>query len=471
MIILLIFVLFFILLCVQAARFRPPATPTPAADAIPVDGEQAVSHLQAAIRCRTVSEESLRVEAEFEKFRSLLPEFYPRLFSTGNVERIDRTGLLIRIPGRESRSPAVFLGHYDVVPAEVTGWEKPPFAAVLEDGVLWGRGALDMKNQLISMLEAAELLLTQGFTPKNDIYFALSGEEEVMGPSARSIMERFRERGITPAFVLDEGGDIMDGFFPGTDVPCAMVGIGEKGAANLRFRVTGPGGHASTPPKNSPLHRLCRAMTRIEKHPFPRKPGRALEEMVNTMGPYCKFSTRLLLSNRKLLWPFYLRWLRKQGGMIDAAARTTFALTKAQGSQAGNVIPSEAEMFANLRLMYGWTQESVVAHLHRIIRDDAVEIIPEKGTDPAPDSELGEPFDRLKAAINATWPQAVVSPYLMVACTDARHWREICPHVYRFSAKYVTGEEKSTVHGNNERIRTINTENAVKFFFRLMREC
>lgn len=328
-----------------------------------------------------------------------------------------------------------------------------------------------MKNQLISMLEAAELLLSQGFVPKNDIYFALSGEEEIMGPSARSIMERFRERGITPAFVLDEGGDIMDGFFPGTDVPCAMVGIGEKGAANLRFRVKGPGGHASVPQKNSPLIRLCRAMTRIENHPFPRKPGRALEEMVNTMGPYCSFSTRLLLANRRLLWPLYLRWLRKQGGMLDAAARTTFALTKAQGSPAGNVIPPEAEMFANLRLMYGWTQESVMAHLHKIIRDDAVEILPEKGTDPAQDSELGEPFDRLKAAIHATWPQAVVSPYLMVACTDSRHWREICPHVYRFSAKYVTGAEKSTVHGNNERIRIENTENAVKFFFRLMREC
>lgn len=471
MIILLIFVLFFMLLCVRAARFRPPAAPVPVEDDVPVDGEHAVSHLQAAIRCRTVSEENLREEAEFEKFRSLLPEFYPRLFSTGDVERIDRTGLLIQLPGAAPGAPAVFLGHYDVVPAEEASWEKPPFDAVLEDGVLWGRGALDMKNQLISMLEAAELLLTQGFTPKHDIYFALSGEEEVMGPSARSIMERFRERGITPAFVLDEGGDIMDGFFPGTDVPCAMVGIGEKGAANLRFRVTGPGGHASTPPKDSPLQRLCRAMTRIEKHPFPRKPGKALEEMVDTMGPYCKFSTRLLLSNRKLLWPFYLQWLRKQGGMIDAAARTTFALTKAQGSQAGNVIPAEAEMFANLRLMYGWTQESVVKYLHKIIGDDRVEIIPEKGTDPAPDSELGEPFDRLKAAINATWPQAVVSPYLMVACTDSRHWREICPHVYRFSAKYVTRAEKSTVHGNNERIRIENTENAVKFFFRLMREC
>ena len=292
-----------------------------------------------------------------------------------------------------------------------------------------------------------------------------------MGPSARTMMETLLHRGITPAFVLDEGGDIIDGFFPGTDVPCAMVGIGEKGVSNLHFRVQGPGGHASVPQKNSPLARLCRAMTRIEKHPFPLRPGKALNEMVDTMGRYCKFSTRLLLANRDVLWPLYHRWLRKQGGMIEAAARTTFALTKAQGSQAGNVVPTEAEMFANLRLMPGDTQESVIHRLNTIIRDKNVEIIPDRGTAPAQDSELGPEFNRLKAAIETTWPQAVVSPYLMVACTDSRHWREICPHVYRFSAKYVTGAEKATVHGNNERIRIENTENAVKFFFRLMREC
>ena len=470
LIIFAIVVLFFILF-LRALLFRPPEKASIAPEEIPVDRDRAVSHLQAMLRCRTVSEEQLREEAEFEKFRSLLPEFYPRLFAAAQVQRVDRTGVLIHLPGKQPGDPAVFLGHYDVVPADEAAWEKPPFDGVLEHGVLWGRGALDMKNQLCAMLEAAETLLEHGFTPKHDIYFALSGEEEVMGPSARSVMELFREKGITPAFVLDEGGDIMDGFFPGTQVPCAMVGIGEKGAANLHFKVKGPGGHASVPRKNTPLVRLCRAMVRIERRPFPLKPGKALEEMVDTMGRYCRFSTRFLLANRDLLRPLYRRWLKKQGGMLEAAARTTFALTRAQGSQAGNVVPTEAEMFANLRLMYGDTQESVVRRLRGIIRDPQVEILPDRGTDPAQDSALGEPFARLKNAIEATWPKAVVSPYLMVACTDSRHWREICPHVYRFSAKYVTGKEKATVHGNNERIRIENTENAVKFFFRLMREC
>lgn len=472
----MIFLLFALLavlgvMLLRAYRFRPPkASPVPPED-IPVDVSRAVSHLQAMLRCRTVSAPEFRDEEEFRKFRALLPEFYPRLFATAQVARVDTTGVLIHLPGKTPGAPVVFLAHYDVVPAQQELWDKPPFDGILEDGVLWGRGALDMKNQLCTMLEAAETLLEQGFVPEHDLYFALSGEEEIMGSSARSIMELFRSRGITPAFVLDEGGDIMDGFFPGTHVPCAMVGIGEKGAANLTFRVRDTGGHASVPRKNSPLIRLCRAMLRIERHPFPRKPGRALDEMVEVMGRYCPFPARFLLSNRRVLRPFYYRWLRKNGGMIDAAARTTFALTQAQGSGASNVIPAEATMTANMRLMYGWSRARTEKRLRQIVADPGVEILFQSGTEPAEDSLLGEPYEKLKVAIEATWPQAVVSPYLMVACTDSRHWREICPHVYRFSAKYVTGEEKSTVHGNNERIRIENTENAVKFFIRLMREC
>ena len=456
---------------VRAALFQPPKRET-AADIEPaVDRDKAVAHLQEMIRCRTISTPELRQEEEFEKFRALLPEFYPTLWKIATVERVDTTGILIHIPGKAPGNPAVMLSHYDVVPAQEDAWEKPPFDGVLEHGVLWGRGTLDMKNQLCSMLEAAEQLLHEGFVPEHDIYLALSGEEEIMGPSAPAIRDLFVERGITPSFVLDEGGDIMDGFFPGTTVPCAMVGVGEKGVAKLEFAAKSQGGHASVPYPNNPLPRLCRAMSRIGRHPFSMRLGPALEALTDTMGRYCSFRTRLLLANRHLLRPFYLRWLRKQGGMIEAAACTTFALTQCQGSQAGNVIPAEATMFANLRLLWGDTQESVVRKLNQKIRDPQVEIRVHPGTDPGPDSELGPEFEKLKSAIEATWPSAVVSPYLMVACTDSRHWRSICDHVYRFSGKYVTGEEKSTVHGNNERIRVENTENAIKFCMRLMRKC
>ena len=453
----------------RCARFRPDRTPDPEPEEIPIEGETAVEHLRQMIRCRTVSALEGRDEEEFERFRRLLPGLYPAVFSHCETERVGETGLLIRWPGLGTGEPAVFLSHYDVVPADEDAWEHPPFDAFLEDGILWGRGALDMKNQLCCVLEAMEYLLGTGFTPERDIYFALSGEEEIMGPTAEMIRDLFRKRGITPAFVLDEGGDIIDGFFPGADMRCAMVGVGEKGVANLHFVARGQGGHASIPQEDNPLERLCRAVTQLK--PYRRRSCAALDRMVDTMGRYCNWKTRLLLANRDVLRPLYFRWLRKQGGILDASSRTTVVLTRARGSAAGNVIPTEAELFANVRMLWGDTTRSVIERFRREMGDPGIEIIESACADPRPDSEMTEGWDIIGDAIRATWPGTVVSPYLMVATTDSRHWRDICPNVYRFSAKTVTGAEKATVHGNNEHIRVENTIRGTQFFVRLMRRC
>lgn len=397
-------VLFVLILCVRAALFRPTGSEAPEGTEITIDADAAVFHLREMVRCKTVSAPEQREEAEFEKFRALLPRCYPQVFAACGVERVDTTGLLIRWRGESPESPAVFLAHYDVVPAEADFWEKPPFDGVLEDGVLWGRGTLDMKNQLCGVLEAMEYLISKNFVPQHDIYFALSGEEEIMGGTAASIRDLFKARGIVPAFVLDEGGDIMDGFFPKTNVTCAMVGVGEKGAANVEFTAKSGGGHASVPTKDNPLLRLCRAMNKIEKHPFPQRSNPALTGLVDTMGRYCGFSTRLLLANRDILRLLYFRWLRKTGGMIGAASQSTFALTQASGSQAGNVLPAEARMTANLRLLWGDTAESAVKRLEKIIGDPGVTVSVLTATDPQPDSECTDGFDRIKRAIYATWP-------------------------------------------------------------------
>lgn len=151
-------------------------------------------------------------------------------------------------------------------------------------------------------------------------------------------------------------------------------------------------------------------MTRIQRHPFPQRTGPALDHLVDTMGRYCRFPTRLLLANRDILRPLYLRWLRRTGGMIGASSHTTFALTQASGSAMGNVIPTEASMFANLRLLWGDTTQSAIARLHRIIRDPQVEIIPHTCTDPRPDSGIVPKLGSAAKGHPRTWPHAVVIP-------------------------------------------------------------
>ena len=468
LILLILIAAFFAVLLIRAARFTPRSAAPAEAEDVPIDGEKAVEHLREMLRCRTVSAPEERDEGEFIRFRTMLPQFYPHVFASCKAERVDGTGMILRWKGESSEEPAVFLSHYDVVPADESRWEKPPFGGVLEDGVLWGRGALDMKNQLCGVLEAMEHLISEGFTPRHDVYLCLSGEEEIMGPTAEHIRDLFRERGICPAFVIDEGGDVMEGMFPGTDVPAAMIGVNEKGVANLRFTAKSAGGHASIPTKDNPLPRLCRAMTRIEALRFPRRRSPALEGLVEVMGRYCSFRTRLLLANRDLLRPLYRRWLDRQGGILAASSRTTFALTRAQGSPMGNVIPSQAEMFANMRLLYGDTVDGIVSRLTTVTDREGVEIEKRVCCDPRPDSLCTKGWEELCSAIRATWPEAAVTPCLMVATTESRHWRDICPNVYRFSARAVTREEKACVHGDNERIRAENTRKTAQCFARIM---
>lgn len=460
----------FAYLLFRAARFVPPEAPQPEAGAVEVDRDTVVDHLRQMVCLPTVSAYGLE-QPVFEEFRLLLFRLYPALHKACPPERIGPSGLLYRIAGKCAEAPSVFLAHYDVVPADETAWEQPPFAGIQEDGVLWGRGTLDMKNQLCAVLEAAEQLVKTGFVPEHDIYLAFSGEEETMGPTAALIRDVFRERGLHPALVLDEGGDIMDGFFPGAPVPCAMIGVGEKGACNVELSVSSSGGHASTPMPPTPLYRIARAVTRLEEHPWPMRANGALDAMVDTMGRYCPFWQRVLLANRRLLQPLFFRWLKKQGGMLLAMGQTTFFPTMASGSSAPNVAPTRAAAVANLRLLWGDTMEAALERMKAVISDESVNLRVLNGMDPPQDSVLDGSYDAVVQAIRATWPDVVPTPYLMVATTDSRHWRELCDHVYRFSAKRVTSAEKSCVHGNNERIRVENSENAVKFYVRLMRQC
>ena len=224
----------------------------------------------APIRCRTVSsyDPAQEDDGEFEKLIGLLPELYPNVWRTCPLTRFPGRGLLFRWPGRETGEPAVLMAHYDVVPVEESEWEKPPFDAIIEDGVLWGRGALDTKVTFNGILFGAEELIGRGFQPERDVYFACSGGEEVNGPGAENIVEYFRAQGLTLSLVLDEGGAVVEDVFPGVKGRCALIGIAEKGLLNLEFSVSGSGGHASAPAPHTPVGRLSAACVKVEDHPF-----------------------------------------------------------------------------------------------------------------------------------------------------------------------------------------------------------
>ncbi len=466
--------LFLVVILIRAILFRPSVEEQLPIGEAAVNGQRAIAHLAEMIRCRTVSyyQEELIDNLEFQKFKELLKRLYPRVYSTCSFEYIGRTGILYRLAGESDLSPSVFMAHYDVVPANEQAWEKPAFDGFIEDEILWGRGTLDTKCTLCGVLESAETLLEQGFKPKNDIYFAFSGDEEISGESAPEMVNELERRGIKPALVIDEGGAVVEHVFPGVKQPCALIGIGEKGMLDVEFILEGKGGHASAPPPHSPVGVLAKAVIAVENHPFKYQLTKPAKEMFNTLGRHSSFLYRLVFSNLWCFTPVLDLLCRKTGGELNALLRTTCAFTMMEGSRAINVIPPMAKIGVNLRLAGTDTVERAIAYLKSVIRNDQIAVNTIYGMNASLISETkGEGWDKLKRAICQTWPDALVSPYLMIACSDSRHYGRISNSVYRFSAMALTAEERGMIHGNNERIPLDKIITTVQFYVRLMRSC
>ena len=467
-------VVFLAVVTVRTLRFTPKPQPELSREEVRFDRDAAVDALAQLVRCKTVSynDHSLEDEAEFQKLISLLPNLYPDVMETCEFRQLPDRALLLRWPGKSPGDPSVMMAHYDVVPVNEEAWDKPPFDAILEDGVLWGRGTLDTKVTFNGILFAANHLIAQGFRPERDVYFAFSGGEEVNGLGAPNIVTWFREQGIRPALVVDEGGAVVENVFPGVKVPCGLIGIAEKGMMNAQFRARSQGGHASAPKPHTPVGVLSAACKRVEDHPFKAHIQGPAAQMFDTLGRYSTPLYRVIFAN---LWCF--GWLldllaKKSGGEMNALLRTTVAFTQMQGSSARNVIPPEASMVANMRLNPSDSVASALDYLKKTVANDAVEITALESFEPSPVSETGcAAWDKVAASVAETWRGCVVAPYLMVQCSDSRHYGSISNHVYRFSAMDLTAEERATIHGNNERIRVETAAKAVEFYIRLLGRC
>ena len=465
---------FLAVILIRAAMFRPRPQEAGSQETVSFDKDAAVASLAELIKCKTISydDHSKEDDAQFQKLVSMLPTLYPRVFDICSVRQLPDRGLLIRWPGKADTEPTVLMAHYDVVPVDEELWEKPPFAAIIEDGVLWGRGTLDTKVTVNAILSAANHLITKGYRPEHDIYFAFSGGEEVNGKGAVNIVEYFVKHHIQPALVVDEGGAVVENVFPGVKQPCGLIGIAEKGMLNAQYRVKSAGGHASAPPVKTPIRTLSQACLRILKHPFKMHITKPAAEMFDTLGRRSTFLYKIIFANLWCFAPVLDLICRLSGGELNALVRTTVAFTQMEGSKARNVIPPEAKMVSNMRLNPEDSVQSALAYLRKTVNDNSVEITAIESFEPSPISETNCPaWDKVAAAVAETWRGCVVSPYLMVQCSDSRHYRDLSNHVYRFSAMDLTAEERKTIHGNNERIRLETIAHAVEFYIRLIQKC
>lgn len=406
-----------------------------------------------------------------EEFITTLAELYPRVHS--DLERIPVNGraLLFRWPGSDpDLPPVVLMAHYDVVPAPPADWDREPFCGTIDDTHVHGRGALDDKGPLVCLLDAVENLLTSGFTPGRDLYLALGGDEETTGDGGRAIAESFRDRGIHPDFVLDEGGAVVDAPLSLVTGRHAMIGITEKGVATLELRARGTGGHSSVPPRLTAASRVARAVTRLTPGIFPARAPVAVTGMLRALAQQASPRNRRILQTLAASATVAGQAMLRAGDTAASLVRTTIATTMLSGGSAANVLPDDARAVVNLRIAVGESLDSVIRRVRRAIRDDDVTVTVLEGHDPSPEAPVDTAgYRAICAAIAESHPDVTPVPYLVMAMTDARHWHTFTPNVYRYAPLFMSNDERRTIHGANERVRIAELDRGVQFYTSLIR--
>ena len=447
-----------------------------------LDAAGAVERLRQAVRCPTINEvDHSRTDfSSFDRLQELMRSAYPAVMRAGSFELVGHA-VLITIPGSDpSLRPSLYMSHQDVVPV-VRGteedWTHDPFSGDLADGCVWGRGTLDIKQQVFGLLEAAEYLLERGARFRRTAYLAFGDDEETLNLGALAVAETLRERGVRLEFVLDEGGGLIEdgAVFGAPGVAVTKIDLMEKGYADLELTVESVGGHSSRPWGGSSLEHLARAVTAIADRPFaPRCP----EPLLRTFEKLAPHITEEPLHT-------LTRDVRANAAALAAycAARpelfplvcTTVAPTMIEGgSGASNVLPQNMRAVVNFRINEGENTETLLAHCREAVAaadpKSPVKIRYLQANDPSGIARTdGFGYRTLEAALGEFFPAVTAAPALTAGATDAHQYESICDTCLRFSPFMVEKELARTgVHGTNERIPVRAYLQGIRVLIRLM---
>lgn len=422
------------------------------------------------VREETVSEAGSEDYEKFNAFHEFMRSLFPKTFAACEVHEIDGC-LLLKWPGKSPEHPVCFLAHMDVVEANPDDWTYGPFSGTVTDGKIYGRGSGDTKCSLFAAFQAVEECIADGVIPERDIWLASSCNEETGGPGAGKLAKYLDENGIRLALLCDEGGAVTEEPVSGIKGLYAMVGVYEKGYADVLFTARSNGGHSSTPPKNTPISRLAKLVAYIDKHPpFKYKFTPEVEATFSSIAPYCGFGYRLVLSNLWLFKPVLLSVLK--GTTAGAMLGTTCVFTMAKGSNGGNVIPQAATVNANLRFSPWDESKDVMERLGIIAEKFGAEVFcddPREATKPVNFNGAG--YKMVQAAEKEVFKDIPLIPYVVTGGTDARSFEGVCDAVMRFSPVIYSKEAMGRMHGIDEYIEYYSLPLAVDYYKYIIGHC
>lgn len=478
--ILVLLAAFIVITLIRAIFFKEKKRDNAVLEPEMVDLDKYCRDLSDAIKIKTISnyDRELVDWNEFDKFHAFLEERFPLVHKTMTKTKVADASLVFKWEGTDSSLNGIaLLAHQDVVPITAgteNDWEHEPFSGYNDGEFIWGRGAMDMKNHLIAVMECMEELINEGYKPKRSIYICLGHNEEVVAApdnGAKQIAAYLKEQGVHLEAVLDEGGAILPVKLGKLlDINLTGVGIAEKGSVNYRVSVNAKGGHSSQPPKHTAVGKLADVIRDIENHQFKAEMPDYLQQLITRVGKNAGYPLRVVLVNSRLLRPLILAICTK----IPAAAslvRTCTAVTMAEGSPQFNVLPQKASVTVNFRTMPGVSIADVEKHIRDSVKNKDIDVEFLVGKESSMVSPTNtRAFETIKELAEASNSKNLVIPFLVMGGTDAYNYEPVCENIYRFAPFVADTKLLLCTHGTNERIPIACCEDAIAFFKRYTRK-
>ncbi len=420
------------------------------------ESERAVNYgkqLAKMVQKETVSFRNQEDRSKFYEFHEILEELFPKVHATCE-KHVFNGSLLYKWSGKSSQEPILFMSHQDVVEANGK-WQHEPFSGDIDEkGRVWGRGTVDTKASLFCIFTAIEEMIADGYVPACDVYIASSCTEEWSGDGAPATVQYLQEQGIKIKLLIDEGGMVIEEPIAGVGGIYGMVGIVEKGYGDVKFTARSNGGHASAPPKNSPLVRLGKFMAEVDKkNPFTAKMSPVLEEMFRRLSPNMDFGMRLLFSNMWLFKPLIIKVMPSVSSAAGAMLRTTLAFTMAKGADGANVLPQEAYVVGNMRFIQHQSNKESIECISKVAAKYGIETEVIYEDEPCPIVDFkGEGFKLVEEVIHDVYPGIGVCPYIMTGGTDAKYYSAVSDNCIRFAPLYIDSQQYGSIHGLDENI-------------------
>jgi carboxypeptidase PM20D1 len=457
---------------IRTALYEAPAaadSTVKLADAPSVDLARAATHLAEAVRLRTISHQDAAENdrAEWDRLHEWLTNTYPAAHAAMSREIVAGHTLVYTWPGSDvSRRPIVLLAHHDVVPVTPGtegDWKYPPFDGVIADDAVWGRGSVDNKGSLVGLFEALESLAAAGFKPGRTVIVVSGHDEEAGGAGAAAAAELLKKRNVRAEFVLDEGLAVVADL-PLLRRPVALVGIAEKGYGTLRITAPAKGGHSSTPPPETGVEVLAKAVLAITSRPFPLRFEGPAADMVRALAPEARPVVKMAVANEWLFAPLMVRQIAATPAGA-ASLHTTIAPTMLRGSPKENVLPQDATGWINYRIAPGHSADKVLQHATDATRGLGVNVEwVQPPYDPSPVSSVTSDGYRIIAAAAADDGKLPVALGLVNATTDSRHFADVAQDVYRFQPLVASLRELEMIHGTNEHLTLENLRRMAEFY-------